>query len=131
MFQTLSQVIRTTKVKSTKLKIVQLRRGRCPLKQGTTGNREKASPPLPHQIRSRTMLIQFHVRLILHVLCHSNLFCRNNSLRLRPFVSVGVMCAGTSPTSKESCQLIVRSRSSGAQQDKKQNTARGTRVCER
>lgn len=44
MFQTLSQVIRTTKVKSTKLKIVQLRRGRCPLKQGTSGNREKSKP---------------------------------------------------------------------------------------
>lgn len=44
MFQTLSQVIRTTKEKSTKLKIVQLRRGRCPLKQGTSGNRGKSKP---------------------------------------------------------------------------------------
>lgn len=106
MFQTLSQVIRTTKVKSTKLKIVQLRRGRCPLKRGTTGNREKTSPPLPHQIRSRIMLIQFHVWLILLVLCHNNLFCRNNSLGPRPFVSVGVTCAGTSPTSKENARLL-------------------------
>lgn len=106
MFQTLLQVIRTTKVKSIKLKIVQLRRGRCPLKQGTTGNRKKASPPLPHQIRSRIMLIQFHVWLILLVLGHNNLFCRNNSLGPRTFVSVGVMCAGTSPTSKENARLL-------------------------
>lgn len=106
MFQTLSQVIRTTKVKSTKLKIVQLRRGRCPLKRGTTGNREKASPPLPHQIHYRIMLIQLHVWLFLLVLGHNNLSCRNNSLGPRPFVSVGVTCAGTSPTSKENACLL-------------------------
>lgn len=106
MFQTQPQVIRTTKVKSTKRKIAPLRRGKYRLKRGTIENREKANPQLPHQIRSRIMLIQFHVWLILLVLYHSNPFCRHNSLGLRPFVSVGVICAGTTPTSNGNARLL-------------------------
>ena len=89
------------RVKYTEPKTGPLRSEKCRARPGTTAKKTRKTSHL--QLRQTRFLLRslvFHFLFVVFL----NRFCRNSSLALRPFDSVGVTCAGISPTCRENAR---------------------------